>query len=111
RIGHRFEEGERHLEIEVLVPSARFEQQHVDARVLAQPRRDYAARAPRADDDVIETFSHPLIPLLRSAHPGWRRRLAALLTVVTIAGKKSQGESDDPRGLRPLCRRLQRARL
>ena len=58
-----------------VVASAGFEQEDIDARILAQPRRDDAARAARADDDVIEEF------LCHAA------LLAALLTVVRMAGK------------------------
>ena len=53
-----------------LVGRARFEQQHLDTRVLAQPVGQNAARRAAADDDVIP-FSHdPLPPSCSSPPPG-----------------------------------------
>jgi len=71
-IGHRLEEGERHLEVKVVVRPAGLEHQHPVRRILAQPRGNHAAGAAGADDDVIETFSHPSTPPALRLRPSGR---------------------------------------
>lgn len=51
----RIREHCRHLgaEVEAIVRTARFEQQHGDIRVLRQARREHVARRSRTNDDIV----------------------------------------------------------
>src|SRR3989440_7903422 len=55
RVGDRVEVADRDRDPEIVVPAARFQQQHARIRVLRQAVREQAAGAARAHDHIVET--------------------------------------------------------
>ena len=55
---HDIRERGRNGDVEVVVPSAGFNEQDPGSRVLTQPMREHAARGARPDDDVVELLGH-----------------------------------------------------
>ena len=69
-----------------LVARARFEQQYLDARVLAQPAGQHAARRAAPDDDVI--------PIRHDALPSsWERAIPVALRIKSATGVARSYES------------------
>src|SRR6185437_8370100 len=68
-------ESERHLDEELVVAPARFEQQDGDFRIGAQTVGEHAARRPRADNNVIVMHVPALRPASRRRKVQGRRRL------------------------------------
>ena len=97
---HRLEEGERHLQEDVIVLPTSLEQQDIGPGVFAQPRSHDTACTARAHHDIVENlFCHSRSPS-RLANVRYNRRQF-------VSGEAAY----DPRRLRSLRRRIQRPRL
>ena len=54
RVGEQLGVADRHVDPEIAVLAARFEQQHAMLAARGEAVREYTTRAARADDDVVE---------------------------------------------------------
>ena len=71
RIAHAVEIADRHMDPEIIVAAAGFEQQHPVARIGAEAVGQHAAGRSRADDDIVEfpnAFHVFMLILLLSLH-------------------------------------------